>query len=377
MATYNLVNSVKGGCGKTTFSIWLSYYLNNMEDSKEEAEKKNKNEEGEEEKQEEKPDKNSEIVEKEDEKKAKKKEEHTALLIDMDLLGTSMQFTFDGNSSRSLAKPEKSFEEFAYTNDIFKGVKTSQKKFIRTIKWNNGKAINAIFASMETGERDKFKSGRHSGYAPTVRHSIFRAGLKELIKNSEYVGDKEVKHFIFDMPPNSDGFSDAAMECIFSKKYADIKEEDRKNLFIMVGSDLGQTIATINELDTLLKRKDEKVADRIFVVFNHNVRGILTDEGYALRAELFRNALTNGTMSQEDLNRIYFLIMCEGDKYAELGIDDKKEGKGLRNIDSILLKDLFPEPVISAYAKFQDDKFTDVYEKGVSDKLLKLVLGED
>ncbi len=329
MATYNLVNSVKGGCGKTTFSIWLAYYLNNME-------------------------------------------ENAALLIDMDLLGTSMQFIFSGNS----AEPGKrnTEEETAYTNDIFKGVKNSKKDFVQVIKWGSGKVLNVIFASMKIGERDKFKSGRHSGYGPTVRHSIFRAGMKELLTVYKKIDDTEVKHYIFDMPPNSDGFSDSAMECILSKKYSDLKEGDKKNLFIMVGSDLGQTIATRTELEMLLTRRDEMMPDRIFVVFNHNTRGELGIDGYKLRKQLFEDTIKNICIKEEEKNRIFFLIMCPSDEYAAVGIGDEKGGIGLQNVDA---ESLFPKAVISAYAKYNDKEFTDITDNEHNEKkLLELVLGE-
>lgn len=348
MATYNLVNSVKGGCGKTTFSIWLTYYLNNMS---EEEEKKN-----------------------------------TALLIDMDLLGTSMQVVIKGNARETDEKEdsakkdnekknnEKENDEVAYTNDIFNGVKNSRKSFVQKIKLKNDVILNIIMANMKVDERDKFKSGRYSGYAPTVRHSIFRAGVQELIKANKTIDGKEVKHFIFDMPPNSDGFSDTAMECIFSKKYSNLNDKDKKNLFIMIGSDLGQTVATQSELKMLLDRSDEMMPDRIFIVFNHNSRGEMGEDGYLIRKQKIEKIIRNSKLKESEKNSIYFLKMCNGDEYAKLGIGNKDGGKGLQNAEPDRLNDVLPKTVISAYAKYEDQEFTEIIDER---KLLKLVLGEE
>lgn len=345
MATYNLVNSVKGGCGKTTFSIWLAYYLNNMS----EEEKKGKN---------------------------------TALLIDMDLLGTSMQVVIKGNSREIDEKTgsektdgTKEEDEAAYTNDIFKGVKNSRKRFVQRIKLRNDAILNVIIASMKVDERDKFKSGRYSGYAPTVRHSIFRAGVQELIKANKKIDGEEVKHFIFDMPPNSDGFSDTVMECILSKKYSNLKKQDKKNLFIMIGSDLGQTEATRSELKLLLNRGDEMMPDKIFIVFNNNARGEMGDEGYLFRKERMEEVIKNAKITEKERNSIYFLKMCNGDEYVKLGIGDKDGGIGLQNVATERLNDILPKTVVSAYAKYEDEEFTEII--GDEHKLFKLVLGEE
>lgn len=371
MATYNLINSVKGGCGKTTFSIWLAYYLNNMSVKKETQE---------------------------EEKKEEKKEEekvNTALLIDMDLLGTSMQVVIKGNSRETDEKEisakkdndkkdnnkknnEKESDEVAYTNDIFNGVKKSRKSFVQRIKLKNDAILNIIMANMEVDERNKFKSGRYSGYAPTVRHSIFRAGVQELIKANKTIDGEEVKHFIFDMPPNSDGFSDAAMECIFSKKYSNLEDKDKKNLFIMIGSDLGQTVATQSELKMLLDRSDEMMPDRIFIVFNHNSRGEMGREGYLFRKGRMEEIIESSKLTEKERNSIYFLKMCNGDEYAKLGIGDKDGGIGLQNALPEVLKEILPKTVISAYAKIQDKEFTEIANEGKDErKLLKLILGEE
>lgn len=315
MATYNLVSSVKGGCGKTTFSIWMARYLDE------------------------------------------------ALLIDMDLLGTSMQILFNGNTDMCRT---------ALVNDIFQNVKSVKKEFVEKIKLKDGKCMNVIFSSMDYSEKEKFKSGKHSGYTPVVKHGIFRLGLRELIKHNKTIEGRTVEHFIFDMPPNSDGFSDAAMECIFNPRYSDLGKEDRKNLFIMIGTDWGQTIATINELKSLLLHNDEREPDRIFLVINHNMGNNFGKDHYEARKHEIEGELKGWNLSEKVMHKIFFLKMEHNEYYTELGIG----GKGFRNADTDEINNSFPKAVILAAAECGKG-FVDVLSTADGqEKLRKLILGE-
>lgn len=315
MATYNLINSIKGGCGKTTFSIWLAYCLDK------------------------------------------------SLLIDMDLLGTSMQVLVCGN--------DYELHETAYTNDVFQGVKNNRKKFVEKVGLKNNKCINVIFSSMDYKEKDRFKAGKYSGYTPVVKHSMFRLGLRELLKHYKTLDGEVVEHFIFDMPPNSDGFSDAAMECIFNPKYSDLKDTDRKNLFMMIGADWGQTIATINALKTLLLHGDDNEPDKIFLVINRNLGDDFKDADYNSRKEKIETALNVWPLKEKTKNKIVFLKMEHNKHYTELGI----AGKALKEATVSELDSAF-NAVIVAFAKCGEE-FKDIATdpKG-KDKLKNLILGK-
>lgn len=294
MATYNLINSVKGGCGKTTFSVWLSYYLNQ------------------------------------------------SLLIDMDLLGTSMQVLFHGNAEG---------HNEAYTNDVFQGVKNSTKQFVEKIHLKDGKDMNVIFSSMEYKAKDRFKAGKYSGYSPIVKHSMFRLGIRELLKHHKTIDGEAVEHFIFDMPPNSDGFSDAAMECIFNPKYSDLERDDRKNLFIMVGADWGQTYATIYELKELLLHSDDNKPDRIFLVLNNNHGDAFGNHDYDLRKDEIQKKVNSWPLDENDRNKICFLKMEHNETYKALGIS----AEGLVNAEDENLKNAFLKGMVSAFAQLDQD----------------------
>lgn len=315
MATYNLINSVKGGCGKTTFSIYLARYL------------------------------------------------RKSLLIDMDLLGTSMQVLVYGNDNSS--------RNTAYTNDVFQKIENNRKKFVDKIDLNNGECINVIFSTMDNTEKDKFKGGKHSGYTPVVKHSMFRQGLKELLKHHKTLDGERIEHFVFDMPPNSDGFSDAAMECIFNPRYSYLAENDRKNLFMMIGADWGQTIAAIYELKTLLLREDGNEPDRIFVVINCNLGNYFEVSDYNSRKHEIEKALNTWHLKEELKNKIIFLKMKHNEYYTKLGI----AGKGLKEATMSEINNAF-NAIIVAYAEFGKD-FDDIATDPSRYQLLKeMISGE-
>ncbi len=315
MATYNLIDSVKGGCGKTTFSIWLACYL------------------------------------------------EKSLLIDMDLLGTSMQVLVYGNAYDS--------QKTAYTNDVFQGVRDNRKQFVKKVDLKNEKCINVIFASMDYKEKDRFKAGKHSGYTPVVKHSMFRLGLRELLKHHRTLEGEAVEHFIFDMPPNSDGFSDAAMECIFNTKYSDVEDKDRKNLFMMIGADWGHTIATINELKTLLLHGDDNEPDRIFLVINCNLGDDFENEDYNNRKEKIETAINAWPLEKKTKNKIVFLKMEHNKHYTELGI----AGKGLKEATAIEIGNAF-NAVIVAFAEYGESFKGIAMDPARQDRLKNLILGE-
>ncbi len=303
MKTYNLVNSVKGGCGKTTFSIWLSYYLGMPEE---------------------------------------KKVEQT-ILVDMDLLGTSMQSAFFGTKEMS--------DEYAFVNEIFEGDNKCPKPFVHKIKLDNGQIMNVIFSSTRMEDRIKFKSGDYSSYTPIVKHSIFRSGLKELIEENQQWFGREVKHFVFDMPPNSDGFSDVAMECIFNPRYSVAQGSDRKNLFIMIGSEWGQTVATAAEIKAILTRRDTRMPDRIFFVINNNVSGDFKAEHYNNRKEYLEEAIADMKLSEKEMEKIFFLKMIQSRAYTQMGND----ASGIVDVKGEQLGEAIPRGIVEEIASFKEE----------------------
>ena len=321
--TYNLVSSVKGGCGKTTFSVWLTYYLSDM----------------------------------------RIKAGGMTLLLDMDLLGTSMQYLLTGAE-----------KEQDCLNDIFKVSRDKSRNLEKRMTLSDGVTMNVIFSSMDSTEKTKFKSGKGSSYSPVVKHSVFKKGFSEILNKNKNINGEEVQHFVFDMPPNSDGFSDVAMECVFGRKDSVVKKKDRTNLFIMVGSEMGQTVATIEELKDIFCSRGDKIPNRIFIVFNCNTKGKMEDQNYDIRKEKIIGALKDMGLAEKEKNNIYFLVMYESEAYAQkIGID----GEGLIS-DKIVISEVLPQLPIRKIAQMKEEKapFKDIKADEEKELLLNLILGE-
>lgn len=325
MKVYNLVNSVKGGCGKTTFSIWLAYYLS---------------------------------------KKNHREQVGKSGILDMDLLGTSMLAVFWGSSTEQVIKRELRDKKFI--NNIFHNNQYTSS-YSNTILLQNGINLNVVFASIDSKDKKKFKVGGHSNYSPVIKYSTFRMGLKMLLTKNEEI--RELETIIMDMPPNSDGFSEAAMECIFDKHYQITEEEDKRNLFFMVGPDYGHTVATINDLEEIINKKDEKFPDKIIIVFNDNLCSTVSEDVMRRRMGEFKLCINEMGLTEEEKDRIIFMIMNRNEKYARSSF----EGNGLCNLSANEIEENFPECPVNKYATYGNDIFTPISD----DEFLILLYGKE
>ena len=321
--TYNLINSVKGGCGKTTFSIWLAYYL---------SKRNSGNESG------------------------------KSAIIDMDLLGTSMLALFFGSNTWEAAKKELGDKKLI--NEVFRNSESTES-YLKEVNFKGFINLNVIFASINFKDKMKFKVGGHSNYSPIIKYSTFRSGLKKLLKQNAEL--KPIKHIIMDMPPNSDGFSEAAMECVFNKHYQVTEFSDKKNLFFMVGPDYGHTIATINELEEIISKKDEGFPDKIFIVFNNNLCSEVSEVILQQRMGEFRNNLIG--LSEDERDSIYFFIMNRNEKFAQAVFN----ASGLKNLSPDEWIEIFPECPVGKYAPFDNHVFKTI----TNDEFLNLLCPEE
>jgi cellulose biosynthesis protein BcsQ len=300
--TFNFINSIKGGCGKTTFSIYLEKYMQTSGLKKGEC-----------------------------------------VLIDMDLQGTAMECLFDGIEGAAEAGERKK----GYINDAVREHKECCD-CIRKNSISEGLDMYVIYANPDVNEKKKYRVSSQCGYTPAVHHSAFRGGLSAFLKSFET--EKEYRHLIFDMPPNWDGFSDVAMDCVLNKKYSVATKEDVVNLFFVLGMDSGHLEGTVNAVEDLLQKKDNLRFDNIFIVFNDNIvrKQEKDDEILLLKRNRFIERLAG--LTEEEKEHIFFLSMGENPSYASFCI--RGEGllnakKKFNNIDALLP----PTPAVR-YAKF-------------------------
>lgn len=317
--TFNFVTSIKGGCGKTTFSVFLARYL---EDACKESEK------------------------------STEKEEH-CLIFDMDFQGTSMENLFWG-IPKDMPKAHK------YLNAAIRESREIDDFIVKNLI-SEDVVLDTIFADSDVKEKEKFRISSRTGYSPAVQYNVFKGGLIRFL--NKFMAKKTYKHFIFDMPPNSDGYSSAAMECVMDsaleKKgemlnyYKIKKKQDVINLFYLTSFDAGQILQTINHIVDDLKNRDFYF-DNLFLVLNNNIIGShnLGNEplsNIANVVENFKKTLNSLGLQQTEYERIFILCMYTIEKYAVYGTT----GIGLNR-----LKDHIRLPLPHITVPFEDNEET-------------------
>ena len=318
---FNFINSIKGGCGKTTFSIFLAKYLQTVNQD--------------------------------------------CLILDMDFQGTAMETLFMGEGKKSCC-------EYKYLNDAVREGKEIWEYIVRNYITKKI-YIDTVFADSGVKAKEKLRISSKNGYSPVIQYNIFKGGLQKFLKK---FNGGQYKHFILDMPPNADGFSRTALECVMEKNYGVRGEEDLVNLFFVSGIDLGQIEQTIEEVNALLTDKDNIYFDNFFIVLNDNiVRNDCKIGFFESIAEKLANDLTSG-LSEEERKKICFLQMSQNVQYSTYCI----EGTGLNNIEAVELmpqgraiSEYIPEIPFLKYANIETDfvwEGVGILKSWLSDRML-------
>ncbi|MCC8089518.1 MAG: hypothetical protein LIO79_09725 [Rikenellaceae bacterium] len=280
---YNVVDSVKGGCGKTTFSIMLALALDDMKRKK-------------------KPDIPSEVC-----------------LVDVDIQGTALKYLLMGEKWED--------RDFMYVNEAIKSRKDEKKSYITSCEWKNQDAANPAnrFGLILCDPRQKAKSGfraaSNQNYTPEIRYSTFREGLKNMIADINGKTQYTYRHIIFDMPPNSDGYSDAVFDIMLNNTYTVKKEEDICNLFFVQTLDKSQRIATMDHFLAAISQENLIKADHIFFVCCNIGQFQNDSKRKAIYSDIvawMRTSLRNGSFSESDLKKIFFVGIRFYENYYQL-----------------------------------------------------------
>lgn len=231
---YNIVDSVKGGCGKTTFSIMLGLSL---------YEKRRL----------------AMVADTGSSRSAESINPNTCL-VDVDIQGTAMQYLLFG---KNYILPEGTI----YLNDRITEFEETGKTFTNHLQWGNLK-LDVVLSSPEQKVKNRYRAIANQNYSPEVMCSTFRIGLFNMLNNIHSQNEYTYEHVIFDMPPNPDGYSDAVLDCTLNSDYSIMDEEDLCNLFIMQTLDMGQRQASIEYFLDLITRENSLKINKIFFVFN-------------------------------------------------------------------------------------------------------------
>ena len=289
---YNIVDSVKGGSGKTTFAITLSIILNRY-----------LNEPG-------------------------INKETSSCLIDMDIQGSALLYLLYGKAF--LDRPEKE-KDFKFLNDRVIAVgedEETAKKFIYPFCFENSSKnyFDVIFCDPRTERKKKFRSMSNQNYSPEVLYSTFRMGLANMLSSMRRQNPYNYSEIIFDMPPNADGYSDAVYDIMLKKDYSVLGEEDVCNLFLLHTLDMGQIQATLDYFSELASSENFHKFNKIFFVFNdwcgYKKKAGQEDKGLFKEAVLherdqIRNKLGMANSSTL-LKKIYFVGLQFNEKYYRM-----------------------------------------------------------
>lgn len=222
---YYMIDSIKGGCGKTTFSIMLAQFLQKVnEDS----------------------DKNDRVC-----------------LLDFDFLGTGLAPLFFAQSL------EKQFSnDYEYLTKIIRGFNIDDKKYLYDGKIGETPFLVG-FSDPDYRRKEAYYISSKLNYTPAIHYGVFRDGIRRILKNNfEDQIDTSVESIVLDMSPGMDAYSQIVKDCLFNKRYsAFVNEDDKRYYFLMAGTDNSQLHAAANYFQEFVNSEDER-PDRIFIVLN-------------------------------------------------------------------------------------------------------------
>lgn len=274
---YNIIDSVKGGCGKTTFSLMLSLLMDDRC-----KEKQNNN-------------------------------ESNVCLIDMDIQGSALVYLlFGGNYFQD----EKAWKAFRFLNDRIVAVGDSEKdtrEYIHRFQFQDKEkdrkapGIDVVFSDPRPEIKKRYRSLSNQNYSPEVLYSTYRMGLANML--SKLDGEKTYLHEYvnFDMPPNSDAYSDSVYDVLLKKEYTIMEKDDVCNLFLLQTVDQGQIQATSDYFSELASSENFQKINKIFFVFNdwmdyENGEGLFNEAVSSVKAHI-----KNCQIPEEIWNNIYFV----------------------------------------------------------------------
>lgn len=307
---YNIIDSVKGGCGKTTFSLMLSLLLDDHY------------------------------------KEKRNNDELNVCLIDMDIQGSALAYLlFGGNYFQD----EKKWNTFKFLNDRIVAVgdswKETEKYMHRFRFWDKtedgkkaekeekikdckGPGIDVIFSDPRPKIKKKYRSLSNQNYSPEVLYSTYRMGLANMLSRLDEEKLYLHEYVNFDMPPNSDAYSDSVYDVLLKKEYTIMKDGDVCNLFLLQTVDKGQIKATLDYFDELVSSENFQKINKIFFVFNDWLdfeggkdffnEAVSTVKDNLKKCQLFKKIHDNIYFIGLNFNKEYYRLCTQNDGIRNL-----------------------------------------------------------
>lgn len=294
---YNIVDSVKGGCGKSTFAIMLALALDKI---------------------------NADDVISRDKSKKLSDIYPNTCLVDVDLQGTALQYLLFGNGYRDVRD-----KDMAYYNEKIVLLDKKFKKFVDRCNWGERK-FDLVLCSPEQAVKNCYRSLSKQNDTPEIMCGSFRYGFRNMLSRLQERGDYCYDHIIFDMPPNSDGYSDAVFYNILHSDNCIMDKEcgDKCNLFLMQTLDIGHRLATMKYFNDLATREQYPKIDKLFLVYSDFL-------DFGGKESKFREVISfakkkiDFTIDKDFADKIYFLAIPFFKDYYEIC----SESDGISNGD--------------------------------------------
>lgn len=321
---YHIIDSIKGGCGKSTFAIMTAAAINEF----------------------------------------RKKE--PVCLFDMDLQGTSMAYLLFGTSWKDKQKTPDGLD--IYLNERIRRSDAKGEKYIKKVVWEKNSPESSEEILSDTDEdfheefyvspsspiqkdKDQYKPRSSQNYSPGVSYGRFRYGLSKLLTSDELCGELEekIEHVILDMPPNSDGYSDAVIDFLMDGKRNGYSKP-AYDYCIMLTRDYAHQQATMNWLRVFLTHDLNRNFPRnLIFTLAMTPRDAVTDEKkerkvfeeWVKRMKADLKKMTN--LKESDIENIYFLAFhfnaqyykrcCEQDGIINNPVDIRNPVKYIQAFD--------------------------------------------
>lgn len=261
---FNIIDSVKGGSGKTSLSLMLTLAAQKyMQETL----------------------------------KSKGHDTNYSLLMDMDMQGSSLDYLLFGGSFEDKAPNTLNDAILKYYTRETPQFISKPKLFFSSIPGGmSGEdeptagcdqyfQIAVALASKDIEERDRFRAVSRMNYSSQITYDAFGSGLRAILMDkhlNSYLADRP-QYIFFDMPPNSNGYSDCVLELLLSSTVSngDINSRYPRNYFELMTLDRGHIETTLDWFQQFVERERYQFPDHFFFVFSNvtpNISGMSFDE---------------------------------------------------------------------------------------------------
>lgn len=275
---YYMVDSVKGGCGKSTFAFMLSQFL-------------------------------------------REKTGMGTCLLDFDFLGTGFINLSLGDDPSKIREFEK---RYSYITDAVMGVSSAGRSYLYPCEYRNDCSFYVSYSNPKFYSKTAYRLRPDRNFSPAVLYSAFRKGVLEILREngSIDINGRNINNVVMDMSPGMDTYSEIVKECVYDKRHSRLLGDDIKRFyFLMTGMDLSHIVSTENYLEAYLDGQD-KFSDRIFIVINDPMCGgkMLSGIKNVREIEIY-NAIVDKFIKRIKLPEIYigkvfFLVLNHYSEYS-------------------------------------------------------------